>query len=212
MHANRVPTAEEVLCCTQDTTEEQISVFLRRAIFSHDVRQINCLVRPEQLSYQLNKHFVDEFERLSKDSQQRFLLLVITVENIPSEIASTYMSCQKQFPSGDVNRVKEFTARILRNDQCICDPECLTGRLIQSEASGNGKTMKANLILEEFVEQYTMRCVPIHKRDCDRNMIVKEFLSDKKDPSEKTIYLVDVSPSVCEGVDVFIFEVVNRRR
>ena len=211
MHANRVPTAEEVLCCTQDTTEEQISVFLRRAIFANNFRQINCLVSPEKLSYQLNKHFVDEYDRLSKNStsgQLQFLLIVITVENIPSEIASTYVSCHKQFPLGDVKRVREFTARILKNDQCTCDPERLSGRLIQSDASGNGKTRKANLILDDFAKQYTMCCVPIHKRDCDRNMIVKEFLSFDKDLVRRTMYLVDVSPSVCEGADVFIFEVL----
>ena len=213
MHANRVPTAEEVLCCTSDTTEEQISVFLRRAIFSNNFRQINCLVSPEKLSYQLNKHFVDEYERLSKNStstQLNYLLLVITVENIPCEIASTYVSCHKQFPLGDPKRIKEFTARkILRNERCVCDPDKLSGRLIQSEASGNGKTRKANLIVDEFSSQYTLCCVPIHKRDCDRNMIVKEFLSYEKDLVRRTIFLVDVSPSVRDGADVFIFEVTN---
>ena len=211
MHANRVPTAEEVLCCTQDTTEEQISVFLRRAIFSNNFRQINCLVSPEKLSYQLNKHFVDEYERLSKNStsgQLSYLLLVITVENVPSEIASSYVSRHKQVPLGDIRRIKEFTEKtILQNDQCRCDPNRLSGRLIQSEGSGNGKTRKANLILDEFAKQYTLCCVPIHKRDCDRNIIVKEFLSHKRDPVRNTMYLVDVSPSVREGADVFIFEV-----
>ncbi|XP_063680621.1 LOW QUALITY PROTEIN: E3 ubiquitin-protein ligase rnf213-alpha-like [Bolinopsis microptera] len=212
MHANRVPTAEEVLCCTQDTTEEQISVFLRRAIFSNNFRQINCLVSPEKLSYQLNKHFVDEYERLSKNSTSarlNYLLLVITVENVPSEIASSYVSRHKQVPLGDIRRIKEFTEKtILQNDQCRCDPNRLSGRLIQSEGSGNGKTRKANLILDEFAKQYTLCCVPIHKRDCDRNIIVKEFLSHKRDPVRNTMYLVDVSPSVREGADVFIFELL----
>ena len=208
--ANRTPTAEEVLCCTSDTTEEQITIFLRRVIFANNYRQINCLLGPEKLSYQKNKHFIEEYERLMKNNIHRtpvFFLVVITVETTPSEIASTYISSHKQFSLSSPQDVRDFTTRILKDDHCSCDPENLSGRLVKSNASGNGKTRKAELMLDENDREYTFRCIPIHKQDCDRNVIVKAFLSEIQD-AKKTIYLVDVSPSVFEGADIFIFELL----
>ena len=207
----RAPTSEEVLCCTSKTTEEQISVFLRRTIFANNFRLINCLVSPEKLKYRLNKHFIEQYERLIRNNihlRPVFFLVIITAENAPSEIASTYVQGHRQFVTAMPNQIKEFTANyILKNEQCICDADQLSGRIVQSQNSGNGKSRKARTLHDKFDGYYEFRCIPIHNTDCDRNVIVKEFLSLKKESLKSIMYLVDVSPTVFEGADIFIFEV-----
>ena len=147
--AGRAPTAEEVLCCSAITNEEQISLFLRRTIFANNFRLINCLVCPENLSYHLNKHFIEQYERLIRNNihlQQGFFLVVITADNATSEIASTYVQGHRQFYPAHRPEINAFTEQhILKNDACVCDYEQLSGRLLQSQASGNGENEKSSL-------------------------------------------------------------------
>ena len=50
---NSLPTHEEVLICTKDTTEEEVLLFWKRALGDPDKKRIFCLVNAELLLYQV---------------------------------------------------------------------------------------------------------------------------------------------------------------
>ena len=59
--------------------------------------------------------------------------------------------------------MKQFTEKILKDSTCRIDPETYSGRLIQSKASGNGKTRAAHKA-RQGKDNYSLYCVPIRGR------------------------------------------------
>ena len=81
--------------------------------------------------------------------------------------------------------------------------------IVQSEKSGNGKTLTAEILVER---QACRRChrVPILTNECNRDEIVRCFIESSADqPDDVTCgYIIDISPSVTRGVMELIFEVL----
>lgn len=217
--ANKAPLAEEVLCCYNHITEEQITIFLQRTILTKaSDGKMSCVINPNGMSYQLNKFFVNEYKRLKDDIKDdlQFLLVIIAAEDAKEvcDIASYFQNHLKtNFPmySSD-DKLKTDVAELILKCEPNCDRRNIIGRLVQSSSCGNGKTMCANSIRDRNIEYYGFCCVPIHKRECDRGLIIERFLDGIKTQKEsgkcKMIYLVDISPAVWEGADLFIFEVI----
>ena len=60
-----LPTHEEVLICTKNTTEEEILLFWKRALGDPERRRIFCLVNAELLLYQVWDKSLYAFQQAS---------------------------------------------------------------------------------------------------------------------------------------------------
>ncbi len=65
-HQLPLPTNEEVLMCTKNTTEEQILLFWKKALEDPEKMRIFCLVNAELLLYQVWDKSLYVFHQMSK--------------------------------------------------------------------------------------------------------------------------------------------------
>ena len=61
-----MPTHEEVLVCSELTTEEEVTLFWNRALCDPDYFRIFCLVYAERLSYQICDRALKSLSELSQ--------------------------------------------------------------------------------------------------------------------------------------------------
>ena len=174
-----IPTAEEILCCSNSTTKEKIKLFLQQAILSNSYHHIYCLVCPEKLSYRyyllpiiyildyylfllndnvtefyfsLNNYFIKEFDQIRRQVPRGgYYLAIITAKETSSDIALQYEKKSHMPPKISWNELRTFVYKSILKDPCHqpVDHEVLSGRLLASCKSGNGKTRFARILHEK---------------------------------------------------------------
>lgn len=76
-----LPSADEVLVCREETTEEEVEIFLRRALCQGSPpgwRKIYCLVNPGLLGYDISVAFGELFELLKRNAGLSYRLVIIS--------------------------------------------------------------------------------------------------------------------------------------
>lgn len=76
-----LPSADEVLVCREETTEEEVEIFLRRALCQGSLpswRKIYCLVNPGLLGYDVSVAFGEFFELLKRNAGPSYHLVIIS--------------------------------------------------------------------------------------------------------------------------------------
>lgn len=70
-----LPTYEEVLICTEQTTAEEVTLLWKRAFNDPDNKRIFCLVHAELLNYQVCDASLQELQKQSRGKQGTLYVL-----------------------------------------------------------------------------------------------------------------------------------------
>lgn len=74
-----LPSTDEVLVCREETTEEEVEIFLRRALCpGQNWKKIYCLVNPGLLVYDVSVAFGDFFEDLKRNAEPNYRLIIVS--------------------------------------------------------------------------------------------------------------------------------------
>ena len=105
--------------------------------------------------------------------------MIITTKDASCDIALQYKEKAKVAPNVSEDEIKNYVHEKILKHQCHNEIDCdaLSGRILASLKSGNGKTQFAKL-LHEKVGCYNYRNVPIHERVCNHDTIVDECLKE----------------------------------
>lgn len=77
-----LPSADEVLVCREQTTKEEVEIFLRRALESKDSREscqkIHSLVNPGMLGYEASEALVELYENLERSAGPHYRFVIVS--------------------------------------------------------------------------------------------------------------------------------------
>lgn len=74
-----LPSTDEVLVCREQTTEEEVEIFLRRALFQgQNWEKIYCVVNAGLLGYDVSVAFGEFFEVLKRTAEPNYRLIIIS--------------------------------------------------------------------------------------------------------------------------------------
>lgn len=76
-----LPSADEVLVCREETTEEEVEIFLRRALGQYskqNCQKIYSLVNPGLLGYDVSVALGDHFEVLERSASPHYRLVIVS--------------------------------------------------------------------------------------------------------------------------------------
>lgn len=109
-----LPSTDEVLVCTEKTTEEEVKIFLRRALRQgQNWRKIYCLVNPGLLGYDVSVAFGDFFEVLGRNAEPNYRLIIVSpVEHQHKYVPSFFSSYKVQ---AGVSQTPEAVQKYLRH-------------------------------------------------------------------------------------------------
>ncbi|XP_072046321.1 E3 ubiquitin-protein ligase rnf213-alpha-like [Amphiura filiformis] len=225
----KLPSFEEVLVCSPDTSLEEIVLLWRRAI-GDQLGRVFCLVRADLLNYDISVNAEKELGKLMKGQTGYRLVIVCSSDKEDSSYimtaldqyrrempASSSRDCIQQYlkeqfkMQADVVQYEGVeTAASLTTHGCNVE-------VIMSSRPGVGKTLKVKRYREQLCQdtifdEETDACVtiPLQEAAVDKDAIVSALLphQDESISSQPRIYHLDVAPMVHKGLDHLLFNLL----
>lgn len=109
-----LPSTDEVLVCREETTEEEVEIFLRRALCHRQTwKKIYCLVNPGLLGYDVSVAFGDFFEVLKRNAEPNYRLVILSPVEHQHKYVPSFFSSYKV--PADVSQTPEAVRKYLRH-------------------------------------------------------------------------------------------------
>ncbi len=108
-----LPTTDEVLMCQEETTEEEVEIFLRRCLGSQGTasnhQKIYTLVDPGSLTYDVSVALVECFETLERSAGPHYRLVMVCPVNQDRYVPSFFSNYKVQTGlSISTERIKDY--------------------------------------------------------------------------------------------------------
>uniref|UniRef100_A0A3P9I788 RING-type E3 ubiquitin transferase n=1 Tax=Oryzias latipes TaxID=8090 RepID=A0A3P9I788_ORYLA len=158
-----LPSADEVLVCTDKTTREEVEVFLRRVFSqgsSHNWQKIYALVNPGLLGYDVSEALVEMYEGLERSASSHFRLIVVSPVAHQHKCVPSYFSNNK-IQAGESIReevARKYLCHHFRHNTSIpvasISPDQLSVWMVSSARPAVGKSLFVDHLFEKFRQKY----------------------------------------------------------
>ncbi|XP_077980129.1 E3 ubiquitin-protein ligase rnf213-alpha-like [Glandiceps talaboti] len=221
-----LPSSDEVLLCTRDTTLEQVILLFRRAM-RDETGKIYCLIYVEELDYEVSVRAEEERQKLMALTSNKYRLVIVCSSE--GEDRSYMTTALDHFRTDKITTCnieetkayleQQFKAEVSAVPDIVVAAGSLTTtrssvQAILSTRSGVGKSLSVQRLAEKLVnEQDGCVTIPVHSRRVDQSHIVEAMQSvtiDHDNPSPK-IFHFDISPIARDGLDKFLFNLLVLR-
>ncbi|XP_070188878.1 E3 ubiquitin-protein ligase rnf213-alpha-like [Littorina saxatilis] len=222
-----LPQPDEVLLCTENTTFEQVDIFLRRAFFGTQ-QKVYCLAFADTLDYDVGEKAekkIKEYTNLTGDRDYKLVVVCSSENEYRARIVAALEKYRCPSPSLSTNnrvgnylrsRFTDRTNKAGAQSASALDPESLCVRVVKSNRSGVGKTLykqrltdrlKRNLRRERRPVSIT---IPLHGRVADTEDMAACLLPHTLHPGDvlPRIVHLDISYEVQEGVDHLLYNLL----
>ncbi|XP_072339649.1 E3 ubiquitin-protein ligase rnf213-alpha-like isoform X3 [Scyliorhinus torazame] len=217
-----LPTYDEVLLCSEETTYEEVEVFLRRALSSgfHE-QKIYTLIHADCLSYETSVQLGELFEELMPHCNPAYQLVVICDAKRQHCYIPSYLSHYK-VPAG-LNVKPESIQQYLENHFAVpagrmsaaqVFRDRLSVRIVSSKRPGVGKSLYIDQLHDKLLqhcprEYNALRRIRLIEPAIDENRIVQMLhcASDMYDLRRPMIFHIDAAP-VRKRLDEFLFKLL----
>ncbi|XP_047465467.1 E3 ubiquitin-protein ligase rnf213-beta [Mugil cephalus] len=218
-----LPSADEVLVCREETTEEEVEIFLRRAL-GQDTAQaclkIYCLVNPGLLGYDVSVALGDRFDALERSTGPCYRLVVVSPvvhqhRYVPSFFSSHKVQAGVSLTADTARKYLQhhFTRNTPQPDPVsLVSPARLSVWIVSSERPAVGKSLYVDRLFEKF-QQTSPRAKHIRIRliePCvDTDSLIKS-LSERLAPlREQDPVLLHIDPAgVFSGLEELLFHLL----
>ncbi|KAK7459431.1 hypothetical protein BaRGS_00038999, partial [Batillaria attramentaria] len=222
-----LPQPDEVLLCTENTTYEQVDIFLRRAFFG-DKKKVYCLAFADSLNYDVGEKIekkIKEYDSKTEVKDYR-LVVVCTLEKQQRAhiVAALLRYVRPSPPVIGSDEVRQYLAGrfagIIKKDgvqsASSLDPESLCVRVVRSKRSGVGKTLYKRRLGEKLKKKHPKATrdvsvsIPLHCRVANTPDIAAMLLEHTLDPEHvlPRVMHIDISYQVQEGVDHLLYNLL----
>lgn len=219
-----LPTYDEVLLCTPETTFEEVALLLRRCLTpgSQGLR-VYSLLYADQLSYEVACRAEALFRRLCTQPHQEHYRLVMVCDcerehcYLPSAFSQHKVLVTPQAPLKDIQaylahhfRVPEETlsaAAVFQDRMCV--------GIVASERAGVGRSLFVKRLQDQLKIQFNGPKVPLKvirliDPQVDENEVLRSLLPflDATYQRRPIIFHFDITSSVRTGIWVFLFKLL----
>ncbi|KAL7989544.1 hypothetical protein Chor_012210, partial [Crotalus horridus] len=216
-----LPSYDEVLLCTPQTSYEQVELFMRRCLTPNKKeKKIYTLLFADELSYDVGYKLEELYQKLHlKHTSDYQLVMFCNCERedryIPSVFSNFIIHMTPLRPLKDIQSylVKHYkttelgnpSTSIFKNNMCI--------GIVSSERAGMGKSLYIKRLHQKMKEQLqghrvllrTIRLIDPHVNE--RKILNSLFLLlDQKSQKRPMILHFDITSSVQTGISEFLFK------
>lgn len=141
------PSVDEVLMCQEDTSEEEVEIFLRRCLGqdapSHH-QKIYTLVNPGLLTYNVSVALAERFEKMERSARSNFRMVIVCPVNQDRYIPSFFSNYKVQagltvsLESGKKYLRHHFSPPCVQGRQRQVFPDGISSWLITSKRAAVG--------------------------------------------------------------------------
>uniref|UniRef100_A0A087YL98 Ring finger protein 213b n=1 Tax=Poecilia formosa TaxID=48698 RepID=A0A087YL98_POEFO len=159
-----LPSSDEVLVCREQTTREEVEIFLRRALCQvarEKCEKIYSLVNPGVLGYEASEALVELYESLERSAGPHYRLVIVSPVVHQHRCVPSYFSNYKV--QTGVNLREEsarkylrhhFTLSTLSQDPvALVSPDQLSVWMVSSSRPAVGKSLYVKRLFEKFQQK-----------------------------------------------------------
>ncbi|KAM3838360.1 E3 ubiquitin-protein ligase rnf213-beta-like, partial [Diretmus argenteus] len=155
-----LPSTDEVLVCREETTEEEVEIFLRRALgggSKGSCQRIYSLVNPGLLGYDVSVALGELFECLERSAGPHYRLVIVSPvvhqhRYVPSFFSNNKVQAGVGVTAETTRKYlhHHFTVPFPQNSVSLISPEQLSVWLVSSARPAVGKSLYVDRLFEKF--------------------------------------------------------------
>ncbi|XP_028991062.2 E3 ubiquitin-protein ligase rnf213-beta [Betta splendens] len=157
-----LPSVDEVLVCREETSEEEVEIFLRRALApSQNCQKIYSLVSPGLLGYDVSVALGDTFEVLERSANPHYRLVIVSPlvhqhRYVPSFFSSDKVQVGENLTAETARKYlhHHFTQHTLSPDHVtLVSPAQLSVWMVSSMRPAVGKSLYVDRLFKKFQQK-----------------------------------------------------------
>uniref|UniRef100_A0A663EII0 RING-type E3 ubiquitin transferase n=1 Tax=Aquila chrysaetos chrysaetos TaxID=223781 RepID=A0A663EII0_AQUCH len=217
-----LPTFDEVLLCTPQTTAEQVGLFLRRCLIPCSRgEKIYTMLYADELSYDVSCRAEELFQHLQRYNSTYRLIILCNCERehsyIPSVFSQYKVHMIPQRPLAEIQRYLQHhyrvaqpsssAASVFKGNMCV--------GIVSSKRAGVGKSLYVKRLherLQEMQPDYTklLKTIRLIEPEVDEDKVLTSLLPflKRKHQTKPMIFHFDITSSVQSGVPEFLFKLL----
>ncbi|XP_071319372.1 E3 ubiquitin-protein ligase rnf213-beta isoform X2 [Trachinotus anak] len=196
-----LPSADEVLVCRDETTEEEVEIFLRRALSQgskQNCQRIYSLVNPGLLGYDVSVALGELFKALERSANPHYRLVIVSPvvhqhRYVPSFFSNDKIQAGLSLTAERARKYlhHHFTQNTLpHNPVAQVSPDQLSVWMVSSARPAVGKSLYVDRLFEKF-QQKSPRAKHIRVRLIEPSVDINSLI---KSLSEKLAFLREQDP------------------
>uniref|UniRef100_A0A7M4G2W3 RING-type E3 ubiquitin transferase n=1 Tax=Crocodylus porosus TaxID=8502 RepID=A0A7M4G2W3_CROPO len=221
-----LPTFDEVLLCTPETSLEQVGLFLRRCLTpGNHGEKIYAMLYADELSYDVGCRAEELFRCLLKQSHLDSYCLVILCDcerehcYIPSAFSQYKVHATPQEELKDIQKYlrshfavaqpTRSAASVFKDNMCV--------GIVSSKRAGVGKSLYVKRLHEKLAEWYDMtvhlETIRLIEPQVDESKVLRSLLPFLRWQYQQKpmIFHIDITSSVRGGIPEFLFKLLVLR-
>ncbi|XP_064006836.1 E3 ubiquitin-protein ligase RNF213 [Pogoniulus pusillus] len=217
-----LPTYDEVLLCTPQTTAEQVELFLRRCLIPcNRGEKIYTMLYADQLSYEVSRRAEELFQHLRHYSSSYRLVILCSCERehsyIPSAFSQYKVHMTPQRPLAEIQQYLQHhyrvaqpsssAASVFKGNMCV--------GIVSSKRAGVGKSLYVKRLHKRLQEQHPhgtklLKTIRLIEPEVDEDKVLKSLLPFLKEKYQRApmIFHFDITSSVRAGIPEFLFKLL----
>ncbi|XP_037836891.1 E3 ubiquitin-protein ligase rnf213-beta isoform X2 [Kryptolebias marmoratus] len=215
-----LPSSDEVLVCREETTKEEVEIFLRRALCQGsrpNCQKIYSLVNPGLLGYDVSEALVELYEGLERSASPRYRLVIVSPivhqhRCVPSYFSNNKVPAGVSLTEGSARKYlhHHFTLNTSsQNSVALVSPDQLSVWMVSSARPAVGKSLYVDRLFEKF-QQKSPRAKHIRIRliePCvDMDSLIKSLSENLSPLREQDPVLLHVDAAgVRSGLEELLF-------
>ncbi|KAE8588683.1 hypothetical protein XENTR_v10022690 [Xenopus tropicalis] len=218
-----LPSYDEVLLCSPQTTYEEVALFLRRCFTpGYSGKKIYSLLYADELSYDTAYRAEQLFYQLQKNKGLDYYLVIICNRErhhlqIPSTFSQYKVQVVPQKPFVDVQKylLQHFTIEPNAISAASVFKRGVSVGIVTSKRAGVGKSLYVKRLYErlklEFPNEKPLyNIIRLFQPQVDENKVLQKLLPflNKEHKNIPVIFHIDVTSSVNSGISEFLFKLL----
>ncbi|XP_064378919.1 E3 ubiquitin-protein ligase RNF213 isoform X2 [Dromaius novaehollandiae] len=217
-----LPTFDEVLLCTPQTTSEQVELFLRRCLspISRE-EKIYTMLYADELSYDVSSRAEELFQCLQHYNNMYRLVILCNCNREHSHIPSVFSQYKvhmiPQRPLAEIQRYLQDHYRVtqpLSSAASVFKDNMCVG-IVSSKRAGVGKSLYVKRLHERLKAQQPdctelLKTIRLIEPEVDEDKVLKSLLPFLKRQRQlkPMIFHFDITSSVQSGIPEFLFKLL----
>uniref|UniRef100_A0A8C4TU02 RING-type E3 ubiquitin transferase n=1 Tax=Falco tinnunculus TaxID=100819 RepID=A0A8C4TU02_FALTI len=217
-----LPTFDEVLLCTPQTTAEQVGLFLRRCLIPCSRgEKIYTMLYADELSYDVSCRAEQLFQHLQHYNSTYRLVILCNCERehsyIPSVFSQYKVHMIPQRPLAEIQQYLQHHYRVTQPSSSAAslfkDNMCVG--IVSSKRAGVGKSLYVKRLHERLQEEYPnceklLKTIRLIEPEVDEDEVLKSLLPflKMKHQTKPMIFHFDITSSVQSGIPEFLFKLL----
>ncbi|XP_071430029.1 E3 ubiquitin-protein ligase RNF213 isoform X2 [Pithys albifrons albifrons] len=217
-----LPTFDEVLLCTPQTTAEQVGLFLRRCLIPCSRgEKIYTMLYADELSYDVSCRAEELFQHLQHCNSSYRLVILCNCERehsyIPSAFSQYKVHMIPQRPQAEIQQYLQHhyrvaqpsssAASVFKGNMCV--------GIVSSKRAGVGKSLYVKRLHERLQEEQPdctelLKTIRLIEPEVDEDKVLKSLLPflKKEHQTKPMIFHFDITSSVKCGIPEFLFKLL----